>query len=304
LKQILIAGGSGLVGTSLNRRLKAKGYKVAFLGRKSGKRLKGVDKYNWDIKTGHIDAEAFKNTEVILNLSGAGVADKRWNKTRKKEIYNSRIQGTRLLNEAISKYGNEVRTIISASAIGYYGDRDDEILFEESFAGYDFLANTCKDWESEAESIKANHPHIRLCIARIGLVLSNRGGYFQKIKRPVKWGLGAAPAPGSQYQSWIHMDDLCNSIIYMIEQTAVSGIYNLVAPEPVSADRMIAEIAHRYRKPYFLPPIPRLIMYLIFGEMADTLASSQYVNCEKLLKTGFRFKYADLNTALNNLILE
>lgn len=304
MKQILIAGGSGLVGTSLTRRLKAKGYKVAFLGRKSRKRVKGVEKYTWDIHTGYIDPAAFAGTEVVINLSGAGVADKRWNSTRKKEIYNSRIDGTRLLNDGISKYGHEVKTVVSASAIGYYGERDDEILFEESYAGSDFLANTCKDWETEAEAIKSHNPSIRLCVLRIGLVLSNRGGYFQKIKTPVKWGLGAPPSPGSQYQSWIHMDDLCNSIIYMLEHNEISGIFNAVAPEPVTADRMIAGIAERLRKPYFLPPVPYWLMKLMFGEMAQTISASQYVNCEKLQQTGFRFKYAELNTALNNLILE
>jgi uncharacterized protein (TIGR01777 family) len=304
LKQILIAGGSGLVGTSLTRRLKAKGYKVAFLGRKSRKSVKGVDKYTWDVHSGYIDPIAFENTEVVINLSGAGVADKRWNSKRKKEIYNSRIKGTQLLNEGISKYGKEVNTVISASAIGYYGDREDEILFEESYAGDDFLANTCKEWETEAEGIKSINNKIRLCILRIGLVLTNRGGYFAKIKRPIKWGLGAAPSPGTQYQSWIHMDDLCHCIIYLTENPQVEGTFNAVAPEPVTADVMIANIAQRFRKPYFLPPIPSWIMHLMFGEMADTISSSQYVNSEKLRATGFRFKYADLNTALNNLILE
>lgn len=304
MKQILIAGGSGLIGSSLAKRLKAKGYKVAFLSRKTGKKSKGIDTYEWDIRRGYIDAKAFENSEVVINLSGAGIVDKRWNKRRKKEMYDSRIHGTRLLIEHIQKYGHKVKTLISASAIGYYGPRNDEILFEDSFAGDDFLAQVCVDWEKEAEKIKREAPQVGLAILRIGLVLSQRGGYFKRIKQFIKWWMGAPAYPGNQYQSWIHMEDLCQMMIYLVEHEEVQGTFNAVASEPATADEIVANIAQRLQKPYFLPPIPVWLLQLIFGEMAYVLTASQYVNSEKIREAGFKFKYPDLNSSLNNLILE
>lgn len=305
MKQILIAGGSGLIGSSLAKRLKAKGYKVAFLSRKGGRKHTGVDIYEWDIRRSYIEGKAFENTQVVVNLSGAGITDKRWNEKRKQEIYDSRINGTKLLVEQIKKHGHQVKKLISASAIGIYGERSDEILFEDSTPGDDFLARICSDWEKEAEKIKsATSNTVQLAILRIGLVLSQRGGYFKQIKKFIKWWMGAPASPGNQYQSWIHMEDLCNMIIYLIENEQTEGTFNAVASEPATAHDIVANIAQRLQKPYFLPPIPLWTLKLMFGEMADILTASQYVNNEKIREAGFKFKYPDLNSSLNNLILE
>lgn len=305
MKQILIAGGSGLIGSSLAKRLKARGHKVSFLSRKGGRKHTGVDIYEWDIRRSYIEGIAFENTQVVVNLSGAGITDKRWNEKRKREIYDSRINGTKLLVEQIKKNGHQVKKLISASAIGIYGERSDEILFEDSTPGDDFLARICSDWEKEAEKIKsATSNTVSLAILRIGLVLSQRGGYFKQIKKFIKWWMGAPAAPGNQYQSWIHMEDLCNMIIYLIENEQTEGTFNAVASEPATAHDIVANIAQRLQKPYFLPPIPLWTLKLMFGEMADILTASQYVNNEKIREAGFKFKYPDLNSSLNNLILE
>lgn len=305
MKQILIAGGSGLIGSSLAKRLKARGYKVSFLSRKGARKHTGVDIYEWDIKRSYIEGKAFENAQVVVNLSGAGITDKRWNEKRKKEIYDSRINGTKLLVDQIKKHGHKVKKLISASAIGIYGERSDEILFEDSTPGDDFLARICSDWEKEAEKIKSTTSNtVQLAILRIGLVLSQRGGYFKRIKKFIKWWMGAPASPGNQYQSWIHMEDLCNMIFYLIENEQTEGTFNAVASEPATAGDIVANIAQRLQKPHFLPPIPLWTLKLLFGEMADILTASQYVNNEKIREAGFKFKYPDLNSSLNNLILE
>jgi uncharacterized protein (TIGR01777 family) len=305
LKQILIAGGSGLIGSSLAKRLKARGHKVTFLSRKGGRKQSGVDIYEWDIQRSYIEGRAFENAQVVINLSGAGITDQRWNEKRKQEMYNSRINGTKLLVEHIKKHGYKVKKFISASAIGIYGNRNDEILFEDSMPGDDFLARICCDWEKEAEKVKsATTGNIYLAILRIGLVLSQRGGYFKRIKQFIKWWMGAPATPGNQHQSWIHMEDLCNMIIYLIENEQIEGTFNAVASEPATAEDIVANIAQRLQKPYFLPPVPLWILKLLFGQMADILTASQYVNNEKIREAGFKFKYPDLNSSLNNLTLE
>lgn len=302
MKNILITGGSGLIGQSLARRLKAKGFTVFFLGRKKPKRS-NIEIFEWNLRKRIIDEKAFREIDTVIHLAGANVSSGRWTAKRKKEIYESRIHSTRLLHEYISQYGEAVKTFISASATGFYGDSGETEVDENSPAGQDFLAQTCVDWEKEASRM-AEIRNIRTVILRIGLVLSNRGGFYKKIKELMKYWLAAPPAPGTQFQSWIHMEDLCNMIIFAGIEEQVSGIYNAVAPEPVRAIEMLESMSEKLEKPQIFPPIPQFVLRLLLGEMSFILTGGQKVSNRKISEAGFKYRFADLSSALNNLVLQ
>ncbi len=209
-KKILITGASGLIGTRLTEMLIQKGYQVSHLGRT--RKLGSVQTYLWNVDEGEVDAEAFVGVDTIMHLAGAGIADKRWNKKRKKEILESRIKSSSLLYQALKKGNHSVKTVIAASAIGYYGfNLDEDIYDEESKPGSDYLAQVTKQWEEEVEKIESLG--IRLTKLRIGIVLSDKGGALIEMAKPVRFGVGAVLGTGRQYLSWIHIDDLCAMFI-------------------------------------------------------------------------------------------
>jgi uncharacterized protein len=297
-KNILITGASGLIGSRLTTLLTEKGYQVSHLGRR--KQVGKVKSFTWDIDRNIIDPMAFEGIDGIIHLAGAGVADKRWTKSRKQEIMNSRTRSTRLLYDALSLRSHQVKTVVSASAIGYYGFDRDEIFTEQSSPGVDFLAQVTYAWEQEADKIASLG--IRLAKVRVGIVLSKEGGALKEIMKPVQFFVGAPLGTGKQYQSWIHIDDICAIFIKALEDGSIQGAVNGVAPNPVTNKDLTKAIAKVLKKPLFLPPVPTFVMKLLLGEMADIVVKGSRVSPEKILSQGFRFAFTDVNEAVNDLL--
>jgi len=299
-QNILITGGTGLVGTRLSERLLAKGYQVSFLSRTAdnGK----IKKYRWDTKNGYIEEEAIANSDYIIHLAGAGVFDKRWTPEYKKEILDSRIDSTLLLSKKIKSIPNSIKGIISASAIGIYGfDTGENWQTETSPIGEGFLAEITKKWEESIEKIAETGK--RTVAFRIGIVLSNKGGALEELAKPIKFFVGAPIGKGSQYISWIHLDDLCDMFVYAIENEKLSGVFNCVAPEPITNKLFTIEIAKTIKRPLWLPNIPAFIMKIIVGsEQASIILGGNRVSAQKIINTGFKFNYSTLSSALVNLL--
>ena len=294
----IISGGSGLVGKRLSEILLEKGNTVSILGRGNDS-SSPIKKYKWDIEKSEIDKSWLKETDTIIHLAGAGVAAKKWSASYKKEIYNSRIQSTKLLYETLKNNPHTIKTIVASSAIGIYGNDSEKILDESSPTSNTFLAEVCRDWENEV--LKFETLGIRVVILRTGIVLSKNGGFVSEISKPIKLFVGAALGTGKQLLSWIHIDDLCMMYIQSAIDEKKNGIYNAVAPLPESNETITKKIAARLHKPILLPNIPSFIMKLLFGEMAAMILANQNVSCEKIQKVGFHFKFNDIDSALKDL---
>lgn len=299
-KNVLITGGTGLVGTRLTELLQEKGYKVRYLSRSPGK-VNDVEAFAWDVNKQTIDTKALDDVNYVIHLAGAGVADERWTKERKKIILESRTRSTALLKDTLRDYPNKVEAVVSASAIGYYGfDNGDRWQKEGSRFGDDFLATVTKAWEAEADLIA--ELGIRTVKIRVGVVLSHEGGALKEISKPVKLGLGAPLGSGDQYMSWIHIDDLCRIFIYAMENKNMKGPYNGVAPNSVTNRELTKSIAKGLGKPFFLPPVPQFILKLALGQMAAMLLGGSRISSERIETEGFNFKYTKLNEALHDLL--
>ena len=298
---ILITGATGLVGQELVQLLLKNGHVVHYLSTSKQKVVteevyKG---FYWDPKTSEIDLNALTNVEVIVHLAGATVS-KKWTKAYKQEIIESRVISTRLLFKTLQENPNQVKQIVSASAIGIYPDSLSTIYHETDLAvDASFLGNVVKQWENEVSQFEKLN--ILVAKIRIGLVLAKDGGALQEMVKPIKFGVGAAFGSGQQYQSWIHLHDLAAIFSHVIENNR-SGVYNGVSPYPVTNEALTQAIAKTLEKPLFLPNIPKFVMKLILGEMHILLFSSQHVSCRKLLDENFQYKFASLDKALNDLL--
>ncbi len=300
-RNVLITGGTGLIGSRLTQMLIQQHYQVAWLSR--GKQQSaGVKVYQWDVEKGYIAEEALRETDHIIHLAGAGVADKRWTKARKQEILESRTHPTRLLFEKLQQVPNSVKTFISASAIGIYGaNRGDELLTENSTFGSDFLARVTQAWEAGVQPVQTLG--IRTAILRIGIVLSKSGGALEKMTQPIRAGIGAPLGSGNQWISWIHEDDLCRMFRFGLENEAMQGVYNAVAPEPASNEELTREAARLLGKPVLPINVPAFALKLAVGELATAVLGSAKVSGQKIAATGFRFEYPELSRALRNLLI-
>jgi uncharacterized protein len=296
---ILITGGSGTVGKKLTELLKNNNHQVFWLSRSPEKQK--VKSFYWDVEKQEIDVNAFKDIDVIVHLAGASVAGKRWTNEYKKEILDSRIKSTQLLANFLNNNPHGVKKIVSASAIGIYGDSGNKILTENSAYADTFLADVCIQWEAEVEKINNS---IQKAILRVGIVLDKNEGALAEIAKPVNFWLGAPLGNGKQIVSWIHVEDLCRMFQYAIENENIKGIYNAVAPKPVSNIFLTNEIAKILKKPCFLPPVPQFILSIIIGEMAAVVLSSQNVSSERIEKAGFTFLYPELKPALEQILVQ
>jgi hypothetical protein len=287
MASILVTGGTGLIGSNLCKLLKSKGHTVSILSRNKTKK---PHVYYWNIEERHIDNEAIINTDYIIHLAGAGIADKRWTKARKKELVASRVNSTNLLFEKAKELNPNLKGFISASGVGYYGAITSEKIFQENNAPYnDFLSEICILWEKEAA--KFNALNIRTVILRTGVVFSNKGGALEKIIKPIKLGVGAALGSGKQYMPWIAISDLCNIYVSAIENTELNGIYNAVAPEHITNKELTKSIAKTLKKPLWLPNVPSLVFKILLGELAVILLEGSRVSAEKIKKAGFNFEF-------------
>ncbi len=295
-KKILITGASGLIGTRLTEILQANGNSVVHLVR--AKRRANLPSYEWDPTSGSIDAGWLKQTDTIVHLSGAGVADKRWTLVRKKEILDSRLKSTALLCNTLKNRPHTIQTFVSASAIGYYGFDDDRVFAESDESGRDFLAGVTKQWEDEIDQINA--AGVRVVKLRIGIVLSEKGGAFKKMATPVKLGFGAALGTGKQFLSWVHLDDLCAMFIKAIEDDKMSCAYKATTAWCTNQE-MTTAIAKALHKPRWLPPVPSIVLKIMLGEMADIVLHGSKISSVKIRSTGFQYRFPDLEDALFSL---
>lgn len=300
MQTILIAGGTGLVGSRLSDLLTEKGYKVTHLSRRANPSAK-YKTYQWDLNKNHIEEAALQKANVVINLAGAGIADKRWTAARKQLIIDSRVKSNELLANLLPNYPN-IKTYISASAIGYYGDRPaDEVLKENASPGQTgFLAESVKAWEASIQKVAATD--IRTVILRIGIVLSTKGGALEKLLIPFNFWMGTYFGDGKQVYSWIHIDDMCRQFIKAIENNEMNGTYNGVAPKPVS-NKVFTELAAKaIDKSAAILPAPTFAMRLAMGEMADVVLTGSNVSSEKIEKVGFVFEFPELEGAIRDLV--
>jgi uncharacterized protein len=298
--KILITGGTGLVGTRLSEMLIEKGHEVVMLSRKAEDGA--VKKYKWDIRSGYIDAAAFEDTDVIVHLAGAGVFEKPWSDTYKKEIIDSRVQTTELLCSYLSSANHKVKTIICASAIGFYGiDTTDFLCKESTKQGKGFLAEVVNSWEVKQNLFNALS--MRVVAFRIGIVLSTKGGALKEFLTPIRNFIGAPLGSGKQYVSWIHIDDLCRMVVFAIDNSNVKGVYNAVGLNPLTNSQLTKKIAYFLKKPLWLPNIPGIVLKLIFGtEKGAHIIGGNKVSCEKITEEGFTFNHPNIDTALRDLV--
>ena len=295
--KILITGGTGLVGSRLAEMLLDAGHDVALLSRQPGEGGR-VRSFGWNPAKGTIDEAAVPFAEAIVNLAGSNVGEGRWTSERKRDILASRLDGLALLHRELAKPGHCVHTLVSASAVGRYGDAGDAVLSETAPLGPpdDFLAQVVRQWEEAAAPIAALG--LRVVLPRIGVVLALEGGALQQMARPVKLGAGAALGSGKQWISWIHRDDLCRLLLAMLEQPAWAGPYNAVATYPATNEAFTEVLAAALHRPLLLPHVPAFGLRLALGEMSAIVLASQRVSNAKALAQGFAFDYPDLKAAL------
>lgn len=305
MSTVLITGGTGMIGKRLSAMLLEKGYHVIILTRDPGKQ-RGVDDYRlkyagWDIAAKNIDREAIAAADHIIHLAGEGIADKRWNGKRKQEILDSRTKSAALIVEALRDTPNHIQTVVSASAIGWYGpDRASSRAegFREDASAYpDFLGQTCKAWEESVTPVADLGK--RMVILRTGIVLSRSGGALDEFRKPLAWGIGTILGNGKQVISWIQLDDLCKLYIAAIENVQIKGVYNAVSPIPVTNKELVLTLANQTRNKRYTPiHVPAFVLQLALGEMSIEVLKSATVSAAKILATGFHFSYPDINTAI------
>jgi uncharacterized protein (TIGR01777 family) len=304
---ILISGGTGLIGKNLTGHLTDKGYKVILLSRKSLARPtnKLVTGALWDIDKQEIDSNAVSKADYIIHLAGAGIADKRWTKKRKQEIVDSRVKSGELLVKALRENPTHVKAVISASAIGWYGKDSSTLKGSEGYketspASEDFLGKTCKQWEESLEPV--THLNKRLVTLRTGIVLSTEGGALPEFIKALRFGIATILGDGKQVMSWIHIDDLARIYIAAIENENFTGVYNAVAPSPVSNKELVLKLAKIKKGSFFIPiHVPAFILKFVLGEMSIEVLKSATVSSDKIKSTGFTFFYPSVHAAIEEL---
>lgn len=295
--KILISGVSGLVGSATADALRAERYDIARFVRPRGSYERGD--VRWDPSSASIDAAAMEGADAVVHLAGAGIADARWSEERKKVLRDSRIDSTRLLIDAIARLQRKPRVLIAASAIGYYGDRGDEVLTESSGNGKGSLAALARDWE--AESLRAESLGLRAVLLRFGMILSAHGGALPRMIAPFRLGLGGRLGSGKQWVSWIALEDAVRVIGAALVDERLSGPINVVAPYPVRNAEFTGALARALHRPAIFV-VPAFALRLALGEMAgELLLSSQRVEPRKLIAQGHAFRFPGLDAALHSL---
>ncbi|MDX1427389.1 MAG: TIGR01777 family oxidoreductase, partial [Salegentibacter mishustinae] len=255
--------------------------------------------FYWDPNNNEIDSEAIKGVDAIINLVGASIAE-RWTPEQKKAILKSRTETAHLLYKCLQENEHQVKNLVSASAIGIYPSSLEKLYTEEDKGVDDsFVGEVVVKWEEAVDNFK--DLGIEVAKIRIGLVLAENGGVLQKLKEPVNFNVGSPLGSGKQWQSWIHIDDISGIFLFALENQ-LSGIYNAVAPNPVTNKELVNEVASQMGKPVWLPNVPKVALKLVLGEMSHIVLSSQLVSSDKIEQEGYTFKYVNLAKALEDLI--
>jgi len=297
-EKVLIAGGSGLVGKRLSQLLHADGYSVSILSRVAMQQT-DVESIYWNPAKGEISKTAF-DTDHLINLAGAGIADKPWTKSRKKALVDSRIVSANFLFDQFKQEGVQLKSYQGASAIGYYGDGGDTLQKESDLPAYQsFMTGLCADWE-EAH-LKFDAIADQVSILRIGIVLSTKGGAYQKMRLPFKFGLGTYFGSGSQYYSWIHIDDLARMFIYLLQEGHKTSIYNAVSPEPVTNKQLIKSIKNALALKAIIQAAPAAIIKMTMGQLSKVILNSNRVSSKKIEDAGFNFNFPEIEKTIQDI---
>lgn len=302
MKTILITGATGLVGQEIVKQCHANGFAVHYLSTRKSK-LKNKTNYKgfyWNPSQGEIDSACFNGVDTIINLAGASIS-KRWTKSYKQQIIESRTQSLKLLYHTIKKEKLAIKHLVSASAIGYYPDSLTH-FYEEEFVSTEegFLQKVVSLWEQEANTFK--QLNINVSIIRIGIVLAKDGGALIELVKPIKAFVGSPLGSGKQWQSWIHIEDLASLFLFAIKHNHY-GILNGVAPNAVKQRELVKTIAKVLNRPLILPKVPAFVLKLMLGEMSAIVLESQRVSSKKVESLGFNFNYHHLKPALEDLLV-
>lgn len=295
--RIVLAGGSGFLGSPLRAGLLADGHQVLNLTRRPSPRTPEEVTWTPDGGVGPW-GRAIDGADAVINLAGEGIADKRWTDARKQAILSSRLKATRSLVEACARAAQPPRVMVSASGVGYYGPRGDEVVTEGSPPGSDFLSSVCMQWEQAAEQAS---PHTRVAIIRTGLVLHPDGGALAKMLLPFKLGVGGPQGSGAQYMPWIHRGDWIALVRWLLTEDAARGAFNGAAPEPVTNKEFARALGRAVRRPALLP-VPGMALRGLLGELAEALLTGQRAVPARALEMGFRFRFTRLDDALRDLL--
>lgn len=299
---VLITGGSGLIGTHLTSLLTASGIKVRHLSRSANQKV-DVKVFEWNPGKKEIDRNALDGVDFIIHLAGENIGEKRWTERRKKEILQSRIDSGVLLFDTVQSMGINLKGFISASASGIYGSETSQKIFNESDPpADDFLGSVCKSWEEAADLF--NKAGIRTVKIRTGIVLEKNDSALSKLMMPGKIGFLVQTGHGDQYMPWIHITDLCNIYLKAIEDSAMTGPYNAVAPRHVTHEEFIKTLAQVMGLRVFPVSVPGLFLKAVLGEMSDVILKGSRISSEKITSAGYRFSYSSLKEALENILLK
>ena len=300
---VIITGGTGLIGTALSKFLLSRGYQVIIFTRNPKQKKiysPGISYAAWDVKEQNINEDAFKKANYIIHLAGAGVADKPWTEKRKREIVESRTKSSELLVKAITRIPNNIISVVSASAIGWYQQNKGYQSIETDPPATDFLGETCVAWENSIKPVEGLGK--RLVILRTGIVLSNEGGAFPAFKRPIQYGIAGILGTGKQMISWIHIEDLCRLYLEAMINTTWSGVYNAVSPGPVNNRNFTIGLAKKMKGSFFLPiPVPNFILRMMLGDRSTEVLKNSSISANKIKQQGFQFIYPTIDTAFTDL---
>jgi len=299
--KILVGGGTGLVGRSLVQELAAAGHTCRVLSRTPERHLESPDQvtmHRWDAKEMEPLVELVEESDAVVHLAGESIGAGRWTAQRKRQILDSRVASTQAMTAAVLQTRSPPQVFVQASAVGYYGPGDDQLITEEAAPGDDFLARVCREWESASAGLEAQG--IRRIVARTGIVLSASGGALPRIAMPFKWFAGGPAGSGSHWMPWIHLADEVGGLRFLLEQSAATGAFNLTAPNPVTNREFSRLLGKALQRPSLLPA-PAFALRVALGEMADLILTGQRAIPRRLVDLGYTFHFPDLESALQDI---
>jgi uncharacterized protein (TIGR01777 family) len=295
---ILITGAGGMIARELSKRLE-KDYTVRFLTRKK----QHSNEFEWDVRKGIIDEAALENVSHVIHLAGANISEKRWTTERKEELISSRVDSAQLILKTLRKKKIKLKSFITASGINYYGTKTtDKIFTEKDAPGNDFLSEVVVLWERAADNFKEENLAERVVKIRTAVVLSEKDGALKKMIPTIKMGIGSPLGSGKQFMPWVHIKDICSIYEFALKNSNLDGAYNATAPEHITNEDLTKNIAKTLRKPLFMPNVPRFVLKLIFGELADALLEGSRASSQKIQDAGFQFEFPRLEMALEDLL--